>query len=105
MTGLLSDTFSGVGDRQLDAQKAIRFAAAVNVPWKKVVSPIRRRDYVEVRQVISLYLKTQGWTYREIGQFLGKRDHSTSVYAVKCARGLMDVDRTFQHLYIKLLQA
>lgn len=105
MTGLLSDTFKGVGDRQGDAHKAMRFASDMRVPWYDVVGPIRRRDFVEVRQLVSLYLKEQEWTYKEIGEFLGGRDHSTAVYAVKCARGLMDVDRDFQRMYIKLLQA
>jgi len=105
MTGLLADTFCGVGERRKDAEKSIRFAIALGVPWKKVVSPIRRRDYVEVRQLISYYLKHKGWTYREIGEFLGGRDHSTSVYAVKSASGLLEVDKGIQHKYIKLLQA
>ena len=105
ITGVLADTYSGVGERRKDAEKSIRFAIGLGVPWKKVVSPIRRRDYVEVRQLVSYYLKDKGWTYREIGEFLGGRDHSTSVYAVRVASGLLEVDKDIQHKYIKLLQA
>ena len=105
VVGYLADTPKGLGDRRQDAEKMIRFAKNVHVPWKKVVSKVRRRDYVEARQLISKYLKEQGWTYREIGEFLGKRDHSTSVYAVKAAQNLLDTDRAIRIKWLKLLQS
>ena len=105
VVGYLAEVPRGVGDRHQDVQKMIRFAKLVNVPWKKVIGPVRRRDYVEARQLISKYLKDQGWTYREIGELLGRRDHSTSVYAVKSAKNLLDVEAGFRYKWLKLLQA
>jgi len=105
VVGYLADTPKGLGDRRTDAEKMIRFAKMVHVPWKKVIGPIRRRDYVEARQLISKYLKQQGWTYREIGEFLGNRDHSTAVYAVKAAQNLIDTDREVRMKWLKLLQS
>lgn len=38
-----------------------------------------RRDpiYINARSVISVILQRRGWTYTEIGKYLGGRDHST----------------------------
>ena len=105
IVGYLQDAPRGLSDRNTDVQKVIRFCKMVRVPWKKVVGPVRRRDYVEARQLISKYLKDQGWTYREIGELLGKRDHSTSVYAVKAATNLLDVDAQIRLKWLQLLQA
>ena len=105
VVGYHADTPKGLGDRRTDAEKMIRFAKNLHVPWKKVVGANRRRDYVEVRQLICKYLKQQGWTYREIGDFLGKRDHSTAVYAVKAAQNLIDTDREIRMKWLKLLQS
>lgn len=105
VVGYLADTPRGIGDRRRDADKMVRFAKYVHVPWKKVVGPRRRRDYVEARQLICKYLKQQGWTYREIGEFLGGRDHSTAVYAVKAASNLIETDRAVRIKWLKLLQS
>lgn len=105
VVGYLAEVPSGAGDRTQDVRKMMRFCKLVNTPWKKVVGPVRRRDYVEARQLISKYLKDQGWTYREIGELLGKRDHSTSVYAVKSANNLLDVEAGIRYKWLKLLQA
>ena len=71
---------------------------------EEAVGPSRRRDYVEARQLISKYLKDQGWTYREIGELLGNAPTSTSVYAVKAATNLLDVDAQIRLKWLKLLQ-
>ena len=53
------------------------------LPEGAITSADRDRPYVQARALVSTILRERGWTYPQIGQKLGGRDHSTVIFAVR----------------------
>ena len=73
--------------------------------WASLISGDRQRDKVEARQIIMKFLRDSRWTYKDIGLFLGGRDHATALYGVKQATHLIEYDRAFRSRWFEFLNA
>jgi chromosomal replication initiation ATPase DnaA len=51
------------------------------------------------------HLRDSKWTYSEIGQFLGGRDHATALYGSRQAEHLIDYDKAFRARYYEFQNA
>lgn len=95
--------------RAYHRNKAIRKcksgAEAWGYQWASLISKDRSRDKVEARQIIMKYLRDSKWTYKDIGQFLGNRDHATAVYGTRQAEHLIKYDRNFRARWIEFQNA
>lgn len=73
--------------------------------WHQIVSKDRHRDIVEARQIMAKHLRDSLWTYKDIGEFLGGRDHATAIYSYKQAEHLIQYDSHFRARYYEFLNA
>ena len=78
-----------------------RAALDFNLDWDDVVAPARHRHLVDFRRLCCQHLRNGGWSYSQIGKFLGGRDHATAIHAYKTAEHLLIYDRTFRQAYKK----
>ena len=68
-----------------------------SLPLEAISSKSRERKIAEARQVAMYLARTHTNTSLSvIGQSMGKRDHTTVLYACKTVQGQMDVDATFR---------
>ena len=72
-----------------------------NIDWNDVVGPSRLRHLVDFRRLCTYHLRSNGWTYKQIGIFLGNRDHATCIHSHHSAEHLLQYDRTFRQLHRK----
>lgn len=72
--------------RKVDDAKAILSVAGVG-PWVLAVSPRRTSLPVLVRRAAALTLRSEGWSYPEIGRVLGR--HHTSIMSLVKGPGQM----------------
>lgn len=85
-----------------DLEVAIHMAdcrrAAINFgfDWKDITGPSRERRFVDFRKLCSQHLRNNSWTYKQIGIFLGDRDHATAMHSYKSAEHLVKYDRDFR---------
>lgn len=72
-------------------------ARALSLKVSDIVSPSRKSELAEARQIISFILeKHSTLSFREIGQILGGRDHSTILVASRtCQDHLHTKDKKF----------
>lgn len=78
-------------------------AQELNVDIYHMTSVIRRREYVEARQ-IAMFLCDKlcdrranvGVSLKQIGAAFGNRDHSTVIYACQTVSDIMDTDKFFK---------
>jgi len=70
-------------------QRCQRGVIEMGLNWQDIVSPVRRRELVDVRKMVSYFLRDQGWTYKSIGEVMN-RDHATAVHHVRTFRWLME---------------
>jgi chromosomal replication initiator protein len=64
---------------------------------EKLLSNTKKREIVQVRQ-IAMYL-SKNYTknsYTQIGEQIGKKDHTTVLHACKTVKNLMDTDKAFK---------
>ena len=83
-------------ERNAAIRKCHRGAEVWGYQWASLISGDRSRDKVEARQIIMKYLRESQWTYKDIGIFLGNRDHATALYGAKQAEHLIKYDRGFR---------
>ncbi len=69
----------------------------LNVDETSLESKSRKREIVDARQ-ISMYLAKEytSKSLSTIGQFIGKKDHSTVLHAYKSVRNMMDTNKKFR---------
>jgi chromosomal replication initiation ATPase DnaA len=79
--------------------KCRRAAVALGVCWERVVSSSRMQEICDFRFMAMKHLRDRGFSYREVGEVLGHRDHTTVLYGVKQAHALLDTDRTFRRKF------
>jgi chromosomal replication initiator protein len=79
------------------------------LPYDKIVSKSRKREIVMVRQ-IAMYLSKNHTNYStaQIGDQIGKKDHTTVLHSCKAIQNMIDTDKVFkktmQDLEKKLLE-
>jgi hypothetical protein len=64
----------------------------------------RFREVVELRNMFCLIAKTMGYTLDKIGQYLGKRDHTTVIHNIKTCKILLENNAPFQETYKKIIK-
>ncbi len=73
---------------------------------KKVLSlksKVRKRQLADLRRIFCAIARSMGYTFMQIGRFLGKRDHSTIMHSVKSFKILFETDESFKTLYFTIL--
>ena len=63
----------------------------------------RTRAIVELRCIFSFIARSMGYTYKEIGFYLGGRDHTTAIYSVKTFKNLYETDECFRSKYFTII--
>jgi len=64
--------------------------------WNVIISQSRDRDLVEARQILFVFLKSQGLSLLKAGKILGGRDHSTGVHSSKSFYNNCEVDSSYR---------
>lgn len=91
--------------RSANLRKCQRACDRWGYQWASLVGRDRHRDKVEARQIMMKYLRDQGWSYTDIGRYMGGRDHATAIYGVQQATHLLDYDRQFRARWYEFLNA
>ena len=63
----------------------------------------RNREITELRCIFTYICRTLGYKLKEIGAFLGGRDHSTILYEYKIFNDLIHTSSDFREKYKKIL--
>jgi len=71
---MLSKTRQSQADRLL-----AKLSSLSGFPVEAITSKSRKRQLVALRVVATWVLYKNGWTFKEVGQALGGRDHSTAL--------------------------
>lgn len=66
--------------------------------WEEMVSPLRNREYTESRQILFVFLQSQGFSWGKAGTFLGGRDHATGLNARTMFYNNCEVDDVYRQL-------
>ena len=85
-------------------QRAQRGVTRLGLTWEQIVSPVRRREYVDGRKMVSYFLREQGWTYKAIGRVMS-RDHATAVHHVRSLFWLLETDKDIRRKYTEFMSA
>jgi chromosomal replication initiation ATPase DnaA len=83
------DHFRAPPDTRPDAQRlASEVAARFGLSAADVMGPARHPVLVRARTALYLALREEpyGWSYPQIGRFVGNRDHTTVLAAVRGAK-------------------
>lgn len=92
-------------DKGAHIRKCRRAAARFGASWQDVVGPSRLREFVTIRHMCFKFLRSEGWTLREIGEAFNNRDHATALHGVNTADDLLDTDRDFRRKWLTFLQS
>jgi len=63
----------------------------------------RARSLVELRNIFCMIAKKMGYTLKEIGQYLNKRDHTTVIHNINTFNALHATDDRFKNIYLTIL--
>jgi len=103
---------SVVGWQKIGSMKGrIKFDKLLNIlssfysqPIDKIKSTSRKRELVVPRQMFCYITRFNmpNVTLKEIGKYLGNRDHSTVIHGIRTAGDLIETDKQFREEYEKL---
>lgn len=83
-------------------KEAIR--VILGLEWNKVISKSRKQNLVRIRDVISILMyEPFAVTAKQVGEWLGGRDHSTILKNIRTARHMLKNDDEFKELHKTLL--
>lgn len=64
------------------------------IKWIRIASKTRKREIVIPRQFVETWLvDNTTWSLKEVGAFVGNRDHSTVIHSTTSVRDSISVDR------------
>ena len=64
------------------------------IKWMRIASKTRKREIVIPRQFVETWLvDNTTWSLKEVGAFVGNRDHSTVIHSTTSVRDSISVDR------------
>lgn len=66
-------------------------------------SRIRIRELVELRFIFFHIARKMGYGLKDMGQYLGKKDHTTVIHGLKTFRNLYQTDENFRQTYHKIV--
>jgi hypothetical protein len=67
-------------------------------------SKLRDRTIVELRSIFCHMARSMKYNLSAIGEFLGKRDHTTIIYNVKAFNDLVETNESFRLKYFTILK-
>ncbi len=70
----------------------------LGVKWADVIGPVRKRELVDARKMVSHFLRDQGWTFFAIGRVMS-RDHATAMHHTRTLTDLMEVEKDTKRRY------
>lgn len=91
-------------ERNEALERCRRGVLRLGFTWSQIVSPVRRRELVDARKMVSYFLREQGWTYKSIGQVMG-RDHATAVHHVRTVCWFLETDDKMKRQYLNFVSA
>jgi hypothetical protein len=63
----------------------------------------RMRPIVELRSIFTFIARSMGYTYKDIGIYLGGRDHTTTIHSATVFKNLYETDDTFRNKYFTII--
>jgi chromosomal replication initiation ATPase DnaA len=103
------DVQSHIEELKASDMKVIEFICdQLNCNLDYFFIPCRRRECVDSRHLVSLYLrKNRRYTLTTIGQILcpDKKDHTSVLHSIKTAQNLIDTDENYRTIYSLAVQA
>lgn len=63
----------------------------------------RIREAVELRNIYCYLAKKMGYSLKEIGRTIGKRDHTTVIHNIRSFNNLMETNEMYREKYIMIL--
>jgi hypothetical protein len=67
-------------------------------------SKLRERDIVELRSIFCYLARSMKYNLTSIGEFLGKRDHTTIIHNVNAFSDLVETNEAFRLKYFTILK-
>lgn len=104
VTNILRDFFHSGEDTVLSNQEVLKEVSRYfNIPQEEILSKKRTKEIAYIRQ-IAMYLCREivGDSLKEVGEFFGKRDHSTVVHACDKIEAEMKKDLDLQNTIVDL---
>ena len=104
VTNILRDFFHSGEDTVLSNQEVLKEVSRYfNIPQEEILSKKRTKEIAYIRQ-IAMYLCREivGDSLKEVGEFFGKRDHSTVVHACDKIEAEMKKDIELQNTIVDL---
>jgi chromosomal replication initiation ATPase DnaA len=81
-----------------------RGVARLGLDWADIIGPVRRRQLVDARKMVSYFLREQGWTFKDIGEVMN-RDHATAMHHTRTLFHLMENEKETRRRYIDFCSA
>ena len=66
-------------------------------------SKLRVREIIELRQMFCSIARNIGFSLKSIGVYLGNRDHTTIIHALRSFGNLMETDPTYREKYNNII--
>lgn len=60
---------------------------------------LRKKELVELRVIFSFIAKSMGYILEDIGDILGKQDHTTIIHSIKNFKNWVSIDPSFRDSY------
>lgn len=71
-------------------------------PLDDILAPTRRRDVARIRHAVMFVLRERGWTFRAIGDELGRLGPDTVAYGVSVCSSRLETDKATRALVTAL---
>jgi len=82
------------------------FTPYLPIAYGKIVglgSKLRVREIIELRQMFCSIARNIGFSLKSIGVYLGNRDHTTIIHALRSFGNLMETDPTYREKYNNII--
>ncbi len=78
-------------NREEALERVQRGVTRIGLQWADIIGPVRHRPFVDARKMVSLFLREQGWTFKQIGKVMN-RDHATAMHHTRTLSHLMEYE-------------
>lgn len=103
------DVHSHIEGLKQNDMKVITFICEeLNCPIDYFFIPCRKRECVDSRHLVSLYLReNRRYTLTNIGQILCpiRKDHTSVLHSIKTAKNLIYTEKTYRTIYSMVMQS
>ena len=71
----------------------------LEVTVEHLKSKDRKHSIVRARHMIMSMLRTKNYSFKEISEYLGGRDHTTALHAIKSVKNQCETDESYMYQY------